>query len=79
METKNNLDMIKKTLQWLPLDNFHEVPPNAPGGGGLFLIWKNDIQLTVRESNKNFIDTIITQKEMTFHITFVYGEPDQAK
>ncbi|XP_013751397.2 uncharacterized protein LOC106453727 [Brassica napus] len=79
METKNDLDMIKKTLHWLPLDNYHEVPPNSPGSGGLFLTWKNDIQLTVRASNKNFIDTLITEKCMTFQMTFVYGEPDHTK
>ncbi|CDY34449.1 BnaC01g21840D [Brassica napus] len=79
METKNNLETVKKKLQGLPLDNNHEVPPNSPGSGGLFLIWKNDIQLTVRTSNKNFIDTLITEKGITFQVTFVYGEPDHTK
>ena len=79
METKNNLEIVKKKLQGLPLDNYHEVPPNSSGSGGLFLIWKNDIQLTVRASNKNFIDTLITEKGNTFQVTFVYGEPDHTK
>ena len=52
---------------------------NGPGSGGLFLIWNNDIQLTVRASNKNYIDTLIVQKGVTFQITFVYGEPDHTK
>ncbi|CAG7910582.1 unnamed protein product, partial [Brassica rapa] len=79
METKNDMNMIKKTLAWLPLDNFHEVPPNSPGSGGLLLVWKDDIQLTVRSSSKNCIDTLITEKGLTFQMTFVYGEPDHTK
>ncbi|CAN6975658.1 unnamed protein product, partial [Brassica rapa subsp. trilocularis] len=59
METKNNSEMVLDTLKWLPIENHHAVPPQTPGGGGLFLIWKKDIDLTVRTSTKNFIDTVI--------------------
>ena len=79
METKNDLEMIENNLHWLPLDNFHEVPPNSPRSGGLFPTWKNDIQLTIKGSNKNFIDTLITEKGITFQMTFVYGEQDHTK
>ncbi|CAN7036671.1 unnamed protein product, partial [Brassica oleracea var. botrytis] len=59
IETKNNSEMVLDTLKWLPIENHHAVPPQTPGGGGLFLIWKKDIDLTVRTSTKNFIDTVI--------------------
>ena len=79
METKNNTDMVTETLKWLPIDNYHAVPPHSPGGGGLFLIWKKEVQLTVRASTKNFIDTIVSDKGKTYQITFIYGEPDHTK
>lgn len=55
------------------------VPPETPGSGGLFLTWKPDIKLTVLKATKNFIDTKITHKGVSFHTTFVYGEPDHSK
>lgn len=79
METKNTSETILEKLQWLTIDNHFAVPPITPGGGGLFLIWKKEIQLTVRSSSKNLIDTVITDKGKTYHITFVYGEPDHTK
>ncbi|KAG2290075.1 hypothetical protein Bca52824_049679 [Brassica carinata] len=40
---------------------------------------KKNGKAPVISGNKNFIDTIITQKGVTFQITFVYGEPDHTK
>ena len=53
--------------------------PQSPRGGGLFLSWKKDINLTVITFINNFIDTSISYKRNTFHTTFVYGEPDHTK
>ena len=62
-----------------PLDQYFVVPPKTPGSGGLFLTWKPDIKLSALKSSKNFLDTTITHKGISFHATFVYGEPDHTK
>ncbi|KAJ0261902.1 Alpha carbonic anhydrase domain-containing protein [Hirschfeldia incana] len=79
METKNNQEVVLEKLKWLSIEKYHVVPPNSPGGGGLFLIWRKEINLTVRTSTKNFIDTVIEDKGKTYQVTFVYGEPDHTK
>ena len=76
METKTPVEMVLKELQFLKMDNQHIVKPHSPGGGGLFLGWKNDVQVTILSSTNNYIDTMITYKGVSFHSTFVYGEPD---
>lgn len=78
-ETKNDMDMISKTLNWMSLEKYHEVPPHSPGGGGLFLTWKKDINLVVLSATQNYINTTISYKGNTFQVTFVYGEPDHTK
>lgn len=47
METKNPTEMVLKELQFLFPENFHAVAPHTPGGGGLFLTWKKEIELTI--------------------------------
>lgn len=68
-----------KELVCLQANNCHVVPPHCPGGGGLLLSWKKDINLTVNSSTHNFIDTTIEHKGISFQATFVYGEPDHTK
>ena len=53
------------------------MPPHSPGGGGLYLGWKEDVKTTIISKCDNYIDTTIEYKGRTFHATFVYGEPDQ--
>lgn len=79
METKNTDEKVKSELNWLTEENNFFVSPHSPGGGGLFLSWKKDIDLTIKQSSHNFIDTVIVSKGKSFHATFVYGEPDQSK
>lgn len=66
-------------LQWLHPDQYYVVAPESPGSGGLFLTWKPDINLTVLKASKNYLDTTIVHKGISFHATFVYGEPDHTK
>lgn len=73
------MEMISKTLDWLNLEKHFEVPPHSPGGGGLLLIWKKDIEVSITRSSQNYIDTKIAYKGNTFQSTFVYGEPDHTK
>ena len=79
MKTKNNLDAIARTLDWLNIEKHHEVPPHNPGGGGLLLIWKSDIDVFVLVSTNNYVETIINYQGNIFQTTFVYGEPDHTK
>lgn len=71
--------MVCKELEWLQANNYFAVPPHSPGGGGLFLSWKKDIDLQVLSSSHSYIDATIIYKGKSFHTTFVYGEPDQSK
>lgn len=71
--------MIRKELTWLKEENTCIVPPHSPGGGGLMLSWKKDIDLVVLSTSNNFIDTRITSKGKSFLATFIHGEPDQSK
>ncbi|CAA7062275.1 unnamed protein product [Microthlaspi erraticum] len=79
METKNNEDFITKHLPLLDFSNRFLVPPHSPGGGGLALYWKTDVDLLITSSSDNFIDAKISYKEKMFVTTFVYGEPDNTK
>lgn len=79
METKNPTDYVLKELHWFQDYNHIAVEPHSPGGGGLFLAWKKDVDLTVNQTSQNFIDTTIVYKGISFHATFVYGEPDSSK
>ena len=79
METKNSDEKTLQQLQWLNPQNYFTVPPEVPRSGGLILIWKNDIALTVNSATKNYIDTNISFKGVSFHSTFVYGEPNQSR
>lgn len=76
METKNPTGMLLKELHWLQSNNYFAVPPHTPGGGGLFLSWKKDMDLQINSSSNNFIDATVSYKDKSFHATFVYGKPD---
>ena len=79
METKNPDEKVLEDLQDLRMDSYHIVSPHSPGGGGLYLGWKKDINLIVQSSSHNFIDTYITYKGSSFQATLTYGEPDHTK
>lgn len=76
METKNPDAFVISDLEPVLLENHFLVSPQSPGGGGLALLWSNDVSLTVLAHSQNFIDTQIDFKGASFHVTFVYGEPD---
>ncbi|KAF8057323.1 hypothetical protein N665_1258s0004 [Sinapis alba] len=61
------------------MEKHHIVSPHGPEGEGLFLAWKNKVEIKVLSSSNNFIDTEITFKGVSFQTTFVYGEPDHTK
>lgn len=79
METKNDESMVLKELEFLNMTKFCIVPPHSPGGGGLFLGWKDEVDVVILSKNDNCIDTKVTHKGVSFHASFIYGEPDQSK
>ena len=74
METKNSDEFIKKKTKAFQFPNYFSVPLVGLSGG-LSLLWKEEVDLTVLESAPNLIDTKISFKGVTSYITFVYGAP----
>ncbi|CAA7035949.1 unnamed protein product [Microthlaspi erraticum] len=79
METKNNEEYITKHISLVDYGTRFLVPPHSPGGGGLALYWKTEVNLTIQASCDNYIEVAISYKGKTFKTTFVYGEPDHSK
>jgi len=79
METKNADELVIKTLDWMQYSSHFLVSPHSPGGGGLALYWKQDVELEVLSSCQNYLDTRIKAAGKQFFATFVYGEPDRSK
>ena len=75
METKNDDEFIKEKLQSLQYLHYFSIPPNGLSGG-LSLIWKDYVDITVIEACPNLIDTKIIHKGITSFVSFVYEAPD---
>lgn len=69
METMNQTTFVLSNIQ-SPEYNHHCIIPPSGLSGGLALLWKNDIDLSVLDSSSNFIDTKIIYKRKAFFITF---------
>ena len=76
METKNQTAFVLSKLQ-SPEYNQHFIVPPLGLSGGLSLLWKNEVNLSVLSSSSNYIDTQISYKNKTFYMTFIYGAPQQ--
>ncbi|CAE6215539.1 unnamed protein product [Arabidopsis arenosa] len=61
IETKNPDLAVEKSLEWMLYPSHFLVSPHSPGGGGLALYWKNDVDITILSPCQNFIDTQIKQ------------------
>lgn len=79
MEAKNTDETVKKALEWMNYSSHHLVSPHSPGGGGLALYWKQEVEIRVLSSCQNYIDTEIKAAGKIFFATFVYGEPERSK
>ena len=76
METKNSDDFIANKFLWMGYSNKFTVPPTGMGGG-LALLWKEDLNITILSSSKNFIDVELSYRGVRSFITFVYGSPQR--
>jgi len=79
METKNPDDVVLQSLSWMNFKTHHLIFPHSPGGGGLALLWKSEMDVSIITSCQNYIDTKIKAAGKTFFATFLYGEPDRSK
>lgn len=79
LKQKKPDEFVSKELEELNLEEQYLFAPVTPASGGLALLWKKDVSLSILSANQNFIDTLISFKGKEFHGTFVYGEPDISK
>ena len=79
METKNPVESVLNSLNWMNYKSHFLIPPHSPGGGGLALLWKQELEVTILSSCQNYIDTKIKAAGKSFFATFLYGEPDRTK
>ena len=75
METKNPDSFVLNELAPLHYDNHFLVSPHSPGGGGLALFWSQEVTVSILAQSHNYLDSLVTFKGNSFHMTFVYGEP----
>lgn len=78
-DAKNSDTFVLNELETIPLDSHFLVSPHSPGGGGLALLWSQEVSLTVLTHSNNFIDALVSFKGPKVHMSFVYGEPDVAR
>lgn len=74
-ETKNYYPRVSKIVTDLGFDSLTTVDPTGRGGGGLAMVWKNCIDLTVLHESSNFIDCFVRMGPVSFFLTGVYGDP----
>ncbi|CAA7021654.1 unnamed protein product [Microthlaspi erraticum] len=78
-EKKNPDEFVLQTLDCVEYESHLLVSPHSPGGGGLALFWKKELEVEILFTCHNFIDMRIKAEGKSFYATFVYGEPDQTK
>lgn len=77
-ESKNSNEFVLSKVNSLGYVNHLLIPPQGLGGG-LVLLWKQEIQLEVLSSCQNYIDTSMTYEKKRFYATFIYGDIDKVK
>jgi len=75
-ETKNSNDFVLRKCASLAYPNSHLVPPTGHGAGGLALLWKQGISVTILFSCKHYIDTEIMYENKSFFATFIHADTD---
>ena len=76
-ETKHSHKVIAKKLDKLGFTNLRTVAPQGIASGGLAILWKEGLDLTIISSCKNYFDTKICYEGKLSYCTFVYGNNDK--
>ena len=78
IETKVDKEVIERICRRLQYSNSFVVP-RISRGGGLALLWKQGIRVTVMNSSERYIDTVIDHgMNDAWRFTGFYGDPDTA-
>lgn len=75
LRQKNADDIVFNKFEWMGYAAHTLVSPEGHGGGGLALFWKQEIEMDMLHTCKNFIDTKVKAEGKTFYITFVRVGP----
>ncbi|XP_010436852.1 PREDICTED: uncharacterized protein LOC104720672 [Camelina sativa] len=75
IKTKQSKDHITAVAVSLGFTNFYIVPPQGLSGG-LALLWKPSIDITILYQDARLVDCSINDKISTFYLSCVYGHPD---
>lgn len=77
METKNQDDALLRLFQKSELTNHFTAQPFGLAGG-LFLSWRDDVQVEILYSSPNVIGTRIEAHGTFSFVSFIYGAPNPA-
>lgn len=73
-ETKCSTDKVVDRVSRLPLKNF-EIIPSASKGGGLWLLWSDDVKINILERSFYFFFVRVENASGSFILGFIYGDP----
>lgn len=78
IETKGKKNKVDRIRRGLGFNNSFYIDPEGNAGG--LALWRtNELEVEIRDSNKNFIDvwTVFGREGKEWCFTFVYGAPKQ--
>ena len=78
VETLNQCDKVCKLAYDLGFPNVITQPPNGRSGG-LALMWKNNVSLSLISQDERLIDSHVTFNNKSFYLSCVYGHPTQSE
>lgn len=78
VETLNPCDVLCKLACDLGYPNVITQPP-CGRSGGLALMWKNSVSLSLISRDERLIDAHVTYNNKSFHLSCVYGHPVQSE
>jgi len=76
METISSDPFIMKIFRWLGYDYFHTIEPIGKSGG-LAIFLKQHLEIDFLFEDKNLLDMKISQDNMRWFLSCVYGNPKQ--
>lgn len=78
IETLNKCEVVCKLACDLGYANVITQPPQGRSGG-LALLWKNNVSLSLISRDERLIDVAVKYNERNFHLSCLYGHPIQSE